>query len=166
MESVECFLPKVRAIIRGLLWSHSADWEDIVQSVMLHVVRAIPNFHGECEPLTWIYRITTNECYDYLRCLRSHRSVICMSDLSESDALKAECQPAREPAADVRASRRETLTRLMSTLDPQSRALLVARADGAKIGELSVRFGLTVTTVKQRLYRTRRKLQESYRRAA
>src|SRR5574342_1048299 len=44
-----------------------ADAEDLAQEVLIKVSEALPNFRGESQLSTWIYRIATNTALDRLR---------------------------------------------------------------------------------------------------
>ncbi len=65
-EVVERYQSKVFSIIYGILRNHN-DAEDIAQQVFTKVYFSIRNFDFRSSLLTWIYKITVNECYDYLR---------------------------------------------------------------------------------------------------
>ena len=65
-DIVERFQAKVYSIIYGILRNRN-DAEDIAQQVFAKVYFSIRNFDFRSSLLTWIYKITVNECYDYLR---------------------------------------------------------------------------------------------------
>src|SRR5271170_1652356 len=94
-EIVERYQAKVFSIIYGILRNHN-DAEDIAQQVFAKIYFSIPNFDFRSSLLTSIYKITVNECYDYLRKKRVRRLVY-ESDFSEEDAQRME---AAEPAVD------------------------------------------------------------------
>src|ERR1700737_4369703 len=83
-EIVERYQTKVFSIIYGILRNHN-DAEDISQQVFAKVYFSIKNFDSRSSLLTWIYKITVNECYDYLRKKRV-RKLVYESDFSEEDA--------------------------------------------------------------------------------
>ncbi|WP_417875904.1 RNA polymerase sigma factor [Winogradskyella sediminis] len=43
------------------------DAEDIAQDVFIEVFNSINKFKGESKLSTWIYRITTNKCLEFIR---------------------------------------------------------------------------------------------------
>src|SRR5436190_15103700 len=87
-EVVERFQTKIFSIIYGILRNHN-DAEDIAQQVFAKVYFSIRNFDFRSSLLTWIYKITENECYDYLRKKRV-RKLVYESDFSEDDAMMME----------------------------------------------------------------------------
>src|ERR1700688_2274549 len=87
-EVVERYQSKVFSIIFGILRNRN-DAEDIAQQVFAKVYFSIKNFDFRSSLLTWIYKITVNECYDYLRKKRV-RKLVYESDFSEEDAQRME----------------------------------------------------------------------------
>src|ERR1700746_2959412 len=99
-EIVERYQTKVFSIIYGILRNHN-DAEDISQQVFAKVYFSIKNFDSRSSLLTWIYKITVNECYDYLRKKRV-RKLVYESDFSEDDAQRMEAaEPAIDPHAPI-----------------------------------------------------------------
>src|ERR1700690_3278810 len=65
-EIVERYQSKVFSIIHGIVRQRN-DVEDIAQQVFAKVYLSLKNFDFRSSLLTWIYKITVNECFDYLR---------------------------------------------------------------------------------------------------
>src|SRR3982750_1602042 len=87
-EIVERYQAKVFSIIYGILRNRN-DAEDIAQQVFAKIYFSIKNFDFRSSLLTWIYKITVNECYDYLRNKRV-RKLVYESDFSADDSLRME----------------------------------------------------------------------------
>jgi len=99
-EMVERYQSKVFSIIFGILRNHN-DAEDIAQQVFSKIYFSIRNFDFRSSLLTWIYKITVNECYDYLRKKRVRRLVY-ESDFSQEESQKMEASgSAVDPALPV-----------------------------------------------------------------
>src|SRR3989440_1852508 len=94
-EIVERYQAKVFSIIYGILRNRN-DAEDIAQQGFAKIYFSIKNFDFRSSLFTWIYKITVNECYDYLRKKRV-RKLVYESDFSQEDAQRME---ASEPAVD------------------------------------------------------------------
>ncbi|MGA3205858.1 MAG: RNA polymerase sigma factor [Bryobacteraceae bacterium] len=111
--------------------------------------------------LTWIYKITVNECYDYLRKKRV-RKLVYESDFSEEDAKRIEASdPAVDPAApiDKRLAQRDLVTKLLSKVSEEDRNLILLKeVEGHSVEELASMTGLNENTIKVKLFRTRQKL--------
>ena len=52
--------------VRRFTCSHD-DSNDLLQDIFIKVWSALPNFRGESQLYTWIYRIATNEVLNYMR---------------------------------------------------------------------------------------------------
>src|SRR5947207_3502040 len=116
-EVVERFQSKIFSIIYGILRNHN-DAEDIAQQVFAKVYFSIRNFDFRSSLLTWIYKITVNECYDYLRKKRV-RKLVYESDFSEEDSLQMEnTQSAKDHKApvDETLTQRDLLMKLLSKI--------------------------------------------------
>jgi RNA polymerase sigma-70 factor (ECF subfamily) len=94
-EIVDRYQAKVFSIIYGILRNRN-DAEDIAQQVFAKIYFSIKSFDFRSSLLTWIYKITVNECYDYLRKKRV-RKLVYESDFSADDSLRMENS---EPATD------------------------------------------------------------------
>jgi RNA polymerase sigma-70 factor (ECF subfamily) len=83
-ELVDRYQNKVFSIIYGILRNHN-DAEDIAQQVFAKIYFSVRNFDFRSSLLTWIYKITVNECYDYLR-KKKVRKLVYESDFTEEEA--------------------------------------------------------------------------------
>jgi RNA polymerase sigma-70 factor (ECF subfamily) len=159
-EIVERHQSKVFSIIYGILRNHN-DAEDIAQQVFAKVYFSIKSFDFRSSVLTWIYKITVNECYDYLRKKRV-RKLVYESDFSAEDAQRMEAaEPAVDPSlpADLRLANRDLALRLLSKLSEADRNLILLKeVEGHSVEELAGMTGLNENTVKVKLFRTRQKL--------
>ena len=60
---VEQYQSKVFSIIYGILRRRN-DAEDIAQQVFAKIYFSLKNFDFRSSLMTWMYKITVNECYD------------------------------------------------------------------------------------------------------
>lgn len=63
---VKEYQERVYRIVRKMLISHD-DTDDVVQEVFVKIWNNLDGFKGESGLFTWIYRIATNECLQFLR---------------------------------------------------------------------------------------------------
>jgi len=159
-EVVERYQSKVFSIIYGILRNHN-DAEDIAQQVFTKVYFSLRNFDFRSSLLTWIYKITVNECYDYLR-KKKVRKLVYESDFSEEDALRMEnSEPARDqrPPVDVTLAQRDLAMKLLARLPEEERTLLLLKeVEGHSVEELAEMTGINENTIKVKLFRARQKL--------
>lgn len=159
-EIVERYQSKVFSIIYGILRNHN-DAEDIAQQVFAKVFFSVKNFDFRSSILTWIYKITVNECYDYLRKKRV-RKLVYESDFSAEDAQRMEAaEPAVDPAPplDQALAKQDLVMKLLSKLSEEDRSLILLKeVEGHSVEELASMTGLNENTIKVKLFRTRQKL--------
>lgn len=159
-EIVERYQAKVFSIIFGILRNHN-DAEDIAQQVFSKIYFSIKNFDFRSSLLTWIYKITVNECYDYLRKKRV-RKLVYESDFSEEDAQRMQNTEAavdQVPAVDTQLAQRDLVVKLLGKLSPEDRSLLLLKeVEGHSVEELSKMTGMNENTIKVKLFRARQKL--------
>ncbi|MBM3774182.1 MAG: sigma-70 family RNA polymerase sigma factor [Acidobacteria bacterium] len=159
-EIVERYQSKVFSIINGIVRQRN-DVEDIAQQVFSKVYFSIRNFDFRSSLLTWIYKITVNECFDYLR-KRKVRKLVYESDLSEDETRRLEnSEPAanRQPGADARLAQRDYLLKLLACVSEEERMLLIMKeVEGFSVEELATKTGMNENTIKVKLFRARQKL--------
>ncbi len=159
-EIVDRYQAKVFSIIYGILRNRN-DAEDIAQQVFAKIYFSIKNFDFRSSLLTWIYKITVNECYDYLRKKRV-RKLIYESDFSSDDTLRMEnSEPATDqaPPVDHRLAQHDLILKLLAKLSEEDRSLILLKeVEGHSVEELSVMTGMNENTIKVKLFRARQKL--------
>jgi RNA polymerase sigma-70 factor (ECF subfamily) len=165
-EIVERYQSKIFSIIYGILRSHN-DAEDIAQQVFTKVYFSVASFDFRSSLLTWIYKITVNECYDYLRKKRV-RKLVYESDFTQEDAQRMEAsEPAvdQAPAVDERLANRELVVKLLAKISEEDRSLILLKeVEGHSVEELAGMTGLNENTIKVKLFRARQKLVRAARR--
>lgn len=165
-EIVERYQSKVFSIIYGILRNHN-DADDIAQQVFVKVYFSVGSFDFRSSLLTWIYKITVNECYDYLRKKRV-RKLVYESDFTQEDAQRMEAsEPAVDPApaVDERLANRELAVKLLAKVSAEDRSLILLKeVEGHSVEELAGMTGLNENTIKVKLFRARQKLVRAARR--
>ena len=160
-EIVERYQAKVFSIIRGIVRNRN-DAEDIAQQVFTKIYFSLPKFNFRSALVTWIYKITVNECYDYLRKQKA-RPLTFEADLKENDLRRIDNMEdrGRNRAKDLdrRAELREYVTKLLDKLSEEERYLLFMKEmEGYAVEELARMVSMNENTVKVKLFRARQKL--------
>ena len=159
-DIVERYQTKVFSIIHGIVRQRN-DVEDIAQQVFAKVYFSIKNFDFRSSLITWIYKITVNECFDYLR-KRKVRKLVYESDLSEDEVRRVEnTEPSgeRQPLADADLARRDYVLKLLTRVSEEERMLLMLKeVQGYSVEELAAQTGMNENTIKVKLFRARQKL--------
>jgi RNA polymerase sigma-70 factor (ECF subfamily) len=132
--------------------------EDIAQQVFTKVYFSIPQFDFRSAFLTWLYKITVNECYDHLRKQRANRMVF-VSEMSEDEQRQFSNRPADEILPDRQAELAQTTALLLRKVPEEERLLLLLReVEGYSIHDLARMFSWNENTVKVKLFRARQRL--------
>src|SRR3954464_11977802 len=153
-EIVERYQSKVFSIIHGIVRQRN-DVEDIAQQVFAKVYFSIRNFDFRSSLITWIYKITVNECFDYLR-KRKVRKLVYESDLSEDEVRRVEnTEPSvdRQPSADSTLARRDYVVKLLERVSGEERDLLMLKeVEGYSVEEMATRLKMNENTIKVKLF--------------
>jgi RNA polymerase sigma-70 factor, ECF subfamily len=126
------------------------DGEDLAQEVFVLIFRKLESFKGEAALSTWIYRLATNHCLDYLR--RRHAA-------GRSEPFDETVQPV-SVTAPLRAERID-LERAITRLSPGYRAAFVLHdVEGFNHHEIAAILGIAEGTSKSQVHKARLKLRE------
>ncbi len=131
--------------------------EDAVQETMIKAWRGLPEFRGDSSTRTWVLRIAHNTAIDSLRRRRDRSTA--------PEDLPDQAGPASLDDPASRVSGRDDLSRLkvaLDGLDETSRTIVVLReVEGLSYQQISETLGISIGTVKSRLLRARRTLQNT-----
>jgi RNA polymerase sigma-70 factor (ECF subfamily) len=163
---------RVFAIVGGILRGRE-DVEDVAQQVFIKVYLSLGRFDLRSAFSTWLYKVTVNECWDYLR-KKKARPLVYEADMSEEQSQAAfgaesghPVGAEGSPAADAqrRAEVRDLLDRLLAELTEEEQTMLMLKeVEGFSVEEIGEILGLNVNTVKVRLFRARGRLVRLYNR--
>ncbi len=160
---------RVFAVAGGIL-RRREDVEDVAQQVFVKTYLSLPKFDQRAAFTTWLYKITVNECWDFLR-KKKVRPLVYESDFSEEQA--RQFSSAREARADGgldhgrRMEQREGIERLLKSLDERDRLMLILKeVEGFSVEEIGKVLELNPNTVKVRLFRARRRMIALHRKQA
>jgi RNA polymerase sigma-70 factor (ECF subfamily) len=131
---------------------------DLTQETFVRAWTALPNFRGQSQFRTWLYRITTNLCYNRLPNLRHSLADLgddVMMDLPETN--NANSNPARVlESSEIR----KYLYQVIDGLDANYKMLIVMRyQDELSYEEIASLLNLPLGTVKTGLFRAKEKLR-------
>jgi RNA polymerase sigma factor (sigma-70 family) len=159
-EAQRALFEQERARVHRLLYrvvGSNAQLDDLIQDTFLEVFRSLPGFRGESTLRTWIDRCTVRVAYAHFK--RKRRYPVLLSVPEEADD---------DPSAEERTSMREAVRRLyaeLSRLEPHQRiAFTLFAVEGRSQRDVADIMSSTVATVKIRVWRARRALEERARR--
>ena len=137
--------------------------EDLAQEAFVRAWQGLASFQGGSSFSTWVYRLATNLCIDYLRRQRRRERVEPVVSLDDADSGWAE--PAdRDSDPQLVLARSEwgrALARGLAKLpDWQRRALVLRELSGLSYQEIGQALDIDLGTVKSRIARARLNLRK------
>ena len=136
---------------------------DLAQEAFLRAWQALPSFQGESSFSTWVYRLATNVCIDFLRMQARRREVAPVQSIDDEELSWTE--PADWEQDPHRQLERAELNRAVSQglerLPDHHRQVLVMRElSGLSYQEIGDALALDLGTVKSRIARARLALRK------
>jgi RNA polymerase sigma-70 factor, ECF subfamily len=160
----ELFLTSRKKFVRIAyrILGNNEDAEDAVQDAFVSVCRHFGKFEGRCALTTWLTRIVMNAA---LMARRKRKNARCsFNEMDETMSSFAETVPDAQPNPELahsRAESHEVLHVHLQALNPLLReAVVMTYYDELSIIEASSALGVTPGTIKARLFRGRRLLQQ------
>lgn len=140
--------------------------EDAVQAAYLNAFAAIDRFEGRSSLSTWLIRIVVNEAVGRMRAQRHRNAQFESENVALLDSYRDRFVQASAAAAPDATLAREQLRllieRAVAQLPDGFRSVFVLREiEGLSVDETAEALGIPEATVKTRLLRARRKLQQA-----
>ncbi len=164
-QLVERYQRKVFTVANGIL-SNPDHAMDVTQDAFVKVYKALPDFKGDSQFYTWLYRIVVNLCIDKKR-KASRRAEVDYDDAiaHSSDGpslgpMLASTQIDSPMKAYARQELRVQMNAAMDELSEAHREILVLReVEGLSYEELAEALDIPKGTVMSRLFHARKKFQ-------
>ena len=148
----------------GRLIGHPEDVEDVAQEVFLRLYFSLDQLRSAEVFEPWLYRLTANAAYDYLR-KRRRRMESRMADLSEQQVVLADALASGKVDRDEgqRKSIRDTVDSLLAGVSDEDRVLLMLKeVEGLSLKELGKIYHVNENALKVRLFRARQRVLKSF----
>jgi RNA polymerase sigma-70 factor, ECF subfamily len=162
-QIVQACRKPILGTIRRLI-GNADDVEDVAQEVFVRVYYSLDQLRSEEGFEAWLYRLTVNSAYDYLR-RRKRRQESRMSDLAEEQVSIAEAAAGAKFSADEgrKAKARELAESLLSEVSEQDRMLLILKeVEGLSLKELERIYDVKENALKVRLFRARQRVLKAF----
>lgn len=136
------------------------DVEDVGQEVFMRLYFSLDQLRTAEVFEPWLYRLTVNACYDYLRRHR-RRMEARMADLSEQQVSMADALASNKADQDQaqRRKTRETVDGLLAAVSEEDRILLTLKeVEGLSLKEMEKIYHVNENALKVRLFRARQRV--------
>jgi RNA polymerase sigma-70 factor, ECF subfamily len=131
---------------------------DLTQETFVRAWTALPNFRGQSQFRTWLYRIATNLCYNLLPNLRRSLSELGDDVMEEIPEIKIDNPVHQIESGETRAH----LHAAIEGLDPHYKLLITLRYQNElSYEEIASTLNLPLGTVKTGIFRAKEYLRKS-----
>jgi len=161
-EVVLAYRKRILGTIARLI-ARPEDVEDVGQEVFLRLYFSLDQLRTPEVFEPWLYRLTVNAAYDYLRKQR-RRQESRMADLSEQQVMIADAMAGSKLDQEGRRRQqvRETVDALLGSVSEEDRILLTLKeVEGLSLKELELIYHVSENALKVRLFRARQRVLKS-----
>jgi RNA polymerase sigma-70 factor, ECF subfamily len=140
------------------------DVEDVAQEVFLRLYYSLDQLRTPEVFEPWLYRLTVNASYDYLRKQR-RRNESRMADLSEQQVMMADATAGGKANTDDkrRTQVKEFLDSLLGSISKEDQVLLkLKEVEGLSLKELEKVYRVKENALKVRLFRARQRVLKAF----
>src|SRR5216684_2499489 len=162
-EVVLAYRKRILGTIARLI-ARPEDVEDVGQEVFLRLYFSLDQLRSPEVFEPWLYRLTVNAAYDYLRKQR-RRQESRMADLSEQQVMIADAVAGGKRRDEERRRQevRETVEALLGAVSEEDRILLTLKeVEGLSLKELEGIYHVNENALKVRLFRARQRVLRAY----
>ncbi|MDR3142438.1 MAG: sigma-70 family RNA polymerase sigma factor [Tannerellaceae bacterium] len=153
-----CILDKYSRQVYSLAFKvvrNKEDAEELAQDVFLKAFKHLNGFKGDSSFSTWIYRIAYNTAISYTR--KKRQEWLAIDEAMIANVAEEEVAGALEQTDSDR--QMEILDKALAQLPPDERALILFfYTEGKSIDEIASITAFSVSNVKTKLHRIRKKL--------
>ena len=162
-EVVLVYRKRILGTIARLI-ARPEDVEDVAQEVFLRLYFSLDQLRTAEVFEPWLYRLTVNASYDYLRKQR-RRMESRMSDLSEQQVVMADAAAGGKVDQERQEHKRvrETVDALLGAVSEEDRILLTLKeVEGLSLKELEKIYRVNENALKVRLFRARQRVLKAF----
>jgi RNA polymerase sigma-70 factor (ECF subfamily) len=162
-EIVRRYRRRIGGTIYRLI-GRSDDVEDVSQEVFVRLYYSLEQLRTAEVFEPWLYRLTVNAAYDYLR-KRRRSADVRMADLSEEQVIAVDAAEGERRSEDLESATevREFLDLLLDQVSNEDRILLTLKEiQGLSLKELAKIYEVNENAMKVRLFRSRQRVLKAY----
>lgn len=139
------------------------DAEDAAQEIILKLYKKLGSFRNEASFSTWMNYVASNTCRDYLRKRKRNKVLYLDDDIQTEDGRISRELPSEESTPEERVENKELGALMQDTIaklkEDHREILLMREYQELSYEEIAEILGISVGTVKSRIYRARKDLK-------
>ena len=162
-ELVRAYRKRILGTVFRLI-GRQEDVEDVGQEVFLRLYHSLDQLRTPEVFEPWLYRLTVNAAYDYLR-RQKRQAESRMADLSEEQVVMADAAASGRLALEEKEKSqiRELVAMLLDQVSEEDRILLTLKeVEGLSLKELEKIYQVNENALKVRLFRARQRVIKGY----
>ena len=162
-EIVQVYRKRIMGTITRLI-ARTEDVEDVAQEVFVRLYFSLDQLRTPKVFEPWLYRLTVNAAYDYLRKQR-RRHEFRMSDLSEQQVMLADAAAGGKADQEEQQKKRirEAVDSMLGAVSEADRILLMLKeVEGLSLKELEKIYKVNENALKVRLFRARQRVLKAF----
>jgi RNA polymerase sigma factor (sigma-70 family) len=141
------------------------DAEDVAQEVFLEVFKSISKFKGDSKLATWIYKITTNKCLEFIRKKNSKKRFAFMQTILGNkipfDKTNYFTEVNHPGILLENKEKSAIIFKAINTLPENQRVIFIlAKIDGKSYQEIIEITGKTLSSIESGMFRAKKGLQK------
>lgn len=138
------------------------DAEEITQDVFVKVYNSLESFNQKSSYKTWIYRITINQCLDFIKMKNSQKRYFIFGKKSQNETEYLNTATFEHPG--ILMENQEDAKILFSAINTltenQKTAFILSKVDGMSNPEISVIMEVSISSVESLIFRAKSALKE------
>ena len=144
--------------------NNRGDAEDATQEVFVKLYRYLGSYGEQSAFSTWLYKIASNVCLDYLRKVKRHRDTVSINQQNaegEEFSISVEDKGLSPYESAQLGEARKALAKAIASLgEEQKRVIVLREIEGLSYEEIAEIIGIAPGTVKSRINRARQTLKK------
>jgi RNA polymerase sigma factor (sigma-70 family) len=159
-ELYEIFSSRVYNTILGIL-QNIEDAEDVTQEVFMQIHKSIKNFKRDSALTTWIYRITVNKAYEFVRSKKRKKRFAVVKSIFAKEEVEEPVDFLHPGIITDNKERGKILFKAIGRLsDKQKTAFVLNKVENLSYKEISEIMELSLSSVESLIFRARDNLKK------